>query len=143
MPEESDIPAPASDKPGAASDEHPPWSIRNFPPDTRAAAIAAAKRDRVTVPVWLDAAIREKIQASRRLPAVTQASDKRLGTLEVSEIERLSAVLAETKATTGEPVPIGITRLMYRRVKARLALAPPAPERQDGSPEKDSLNPEP
>jgi hypothetical protein len=121
MSDSSDIPAQVSDKTSATSDMHPTWSIRNFPPDTRNAAIAAARRDRVPIPVWLDAAIRDKIQASRRMPSVIPASNNK-EIIGLEELERLSAVVAETALAGGVKSPSYMRGLIYKHVQARLKL---------------------
>lgn len=47
------------------TDEPKPWSIRGVHPEVRNAALAAAKRDGVTIGDWLDRAIRSHIKNGR------------------------------------------------------------------------------
>lgn len=49
------------------------WSVRGVPSDARTAAVSHAKREKVSVGVWIETAIREKIKNDRqKSKAVTQ-----------------------------------------------------------------------
>lgn len=57
------------------ADTAPPWTIKNFPLETRNAATQAASRAGLTIGQWLDRAVRAQVQLEmneQRMPAVVQ-----------------------------------------------------------------------
>jgi hypothetical protein len=45
-----------------------PWAIRGIPAEARNAAIAASRREGITLGEWLDRAIRQQVKAERSQP---------------------------------------------------------------------------
>lgn len=113
------------------SDEPKPWSVRGVAPEVRNAALAAAKRENVTIGEWLDRAIRSHIKTGRNPEdymsdhPVRQSSD-------LSDAERIVSMITQL-SSAGAPIPKNVASRAYAILRDRLknaqkhqvALAPP------------------
>jgi hypothetical protein len=113
-----------------------PWTIKSVSTATRDKVTLAARKEGLTVGQWLERRVEEWLADGSPMPVAA-------GGLPLSELERLSAIAAETANAGGKKLPGDMKALIYRHVKARLALAPPDGSRQDHAPEKDSMKPDP
>jgi len=97
------------------TDDPKPWSIRGVHPEVRNAALAAAKREGVTIGEWLDRAIRLHVQSSRKQGentsnnAVRQASD-------LSDAERLVSMISRL-SEAGAPIPKSVASKAYNVIR--------------------------
>ncbi|MDN7352154.1 hypothetical protein [Acetobacter senegalensis] len=97
------------------TDDPKPWSIRGVHPEVRNAALAAAKREGVTIGEWLDRAIRLHVKSGRKLQentydnAVRQVAD-------LSDAERLVSMISQL-AEAGAPVPKSVASKAYNVIR--------------------------
>jgi hypothetical protein len=116
------------------SDEPKPWSIRGVTPEVRNAALAAAKRDNVTIGEWLDRAIRSHIKNGRNPGEITSDKPVRQGP-DLSDAERIVGMIAQL-SSSGAPIPKTVASKAYAVLRESLkdvqqhkaALPPPAPD---------------
>lgn len=107
-----------------------PWTIKGIPAEERNAAIAAAKRGKMSIGDWLSRAIRVAVQADRqdqRAPAVVADQSDRTGErsdpADLAEVERLVDMVGKLAIATGEPPPEGVSKTAYRLLRRRLTAA--------------------
>ncbi|KXV02385.1 hypothetical protein [Acetobacter cerevisiae] len=97
------------------TDDPKPWSIRGVHPEVRNAALAAAKREGVTIGEWLDRAIRSQVKSVRKQGenvsdnAVRQAAD-------LSDAERLVSMISRL-SEAGAPVPKSVASKAYNVIR--------------------------
>jgi len=97
------------------TDDPKPWSIRGVHPEVRNAALAAAKREGVTIGEWLDRAIRSHVRSGRKQEenvsdnAVRQVAD-------LSDAERLVSMISRL-AEAGAPVPKSVASKAYNVIR--------------------------
>jgi hypothetical protein len=115
---------PASD-PGT----HAPWSIKLMAIEDRNAALAAAKRSKVSVGEWLALAIRTRIEFERgeHLPAVVAPPGPPATLDEIGRMIEMAKMLAEVSQ---KPPPVTVTRLAYRHLRERLTPGLPRSDRR-------------
>lgn len=115
------------------TDEPKPWSIRGVHPEVRNAALAAARRDGVTIGEWLDRAIRSHIKNGRN--PVESLSDNTVKQMtDLSDAERLVSMITQL-SEAGAPVPKSVSSKAYaiirdslKGVQKQQKAALPAPE---------------
>lgn len=80
-----------------------PWAIRNVTLEARNAAIAAARREGLTLGEWMDRAIRQQVKADRhQVPAPTlEETLVRLAAGIERQNERFAAVETSVRALQG------------------------------------------
>ena len=109
---------------GAAdqSDRVKPWTIKGIPPEERNAAIAAAEREGVVLGEWMRLAIRTKIKADRgaKGKGAVAARGAKAPPMDLTEMERLVALVHQMQQSTGEPPPQSVSRTLYARIRERL-----------------------
>lgn len=109
---------------GAAdqSDRVKPWTIKGIPPEERNAAIAAADREGVVLGEWMRLAIRTKIKADRgaKGKGAVAARGAKAPPMDLTEMERLVALVHQMQQSTGEPPPQSVSRTLYARIRERL-----------------------
>lgn len=115
------------------TDEPKPWSIRGVHPEVRNAALAAAKRDSVTIGEWLDRAIRSHIKTVRN-PKENLSDNIVEQVTDLSDVERLISMITQL-SEAGAPVPKSVASKAYSIIRDRLKgvqnqqkAALPAPE---------------
>ncbi|WP_419900668.1 hypothetical protein [Roseomonas sp. USHLN139] len=140
MTDESDQTASQADQQAGQSDRWKPWTIKNIPADVRDMAIKRAKADGQEIGEWISRAIRQKIQADRRMPAVVPgaapaaaaATNVRLVTPAVTldRIERVNEQVVRL-AALGDAVPEPIRKALYAKFRQQLqGKGAPEPEPQ-------------
>jgi hypothetical protein len=101
-----------------------PWTIKNIPPDVRAAAIKAAERERQSIGEWMARAIRSQIQSDRqqdRTPAIVlpEAGRPVRPQVDLSEVERAVSLIRDLSAS-GAPPPKRVASLAYGLIRGSL-----------------------
>jgi len=100
------------------TDDPKPWSIRGVHPEVRNAALAAAKRDGVTIGEWLDRAIRFHIKNIKNSGEV--ASDKPVQKMtDLSDAERLISMISKL-SEAGAPIPKSVSSKAYTIIRDSL-----------------------
>lgn len=100
------------------TDEPKPWSIRGVHPEVRNAALAAAKREGLTIGEWLDRAIRSHVKNVGKQPENT--SDNSVGqTTDLSDAERIVSMISQLSAA-GSPVPKSVVSKAYSVIRDAL-----------------------
>jgi len=100
------------------TDEPKPWSIRGVHPEVRNAALAAAKRDGVTIGDWLDRAIRSHIKNVRN-PGENLSDNTVQQVTDLSDAERLVSMITQL-SEAGAPVPKSVASKAYAIIRDRL-----------------------
>jgi len=115
------------------TDEPKPWSIRGVHPEVRNAALAAAKREGVTIGEWLDRAIRSHVKSSRK-PQENTSDNAVRQVADLSDAERLVGMITKL-SEAGAPVPKSVASKAYaiirdslKGVQQQQKAALPAPE---------------
>lgn len=97
------------------TDDPKPWSIRGVHPEVRNAALAAAKREGVTIGEWLDRAIRSHVKIGRKLGENT--SDNAVRQMaDLSDAERLVSMISRL-VEAGAPVPKSVASKAYNVIR--------------------------
>ena len=101
-----------------------PWTIKNIPPDVRAAAIKAAEREKQSIGEWIARAIRSQIQSDRqqdRAPAIVlpEADRPVRPQVDLSEVERAVSLICDLSAS-GAPPPKRVASLAYGLIRGSL-----------------------
>lgn len=119
---ESDRSEPQADQPAEVSDRIKPWTIKGIPPEERNAALAAAARAEVSIGEWMRLAIRTKIKADRGADGKGAMAHRRgpPPPMDLGEMERLVAMVAQMQQATGEPPPKTVTQTIYARMRERM-----------------------
>ncbi|WP_040133527.1 hypothetical protein [Acetobacter pasteurianus] len=97
------------------TDEPKPWSIRGVHPEVRNAALAAAKREGVTIGEWLDRAIRAHVKNGRN-PTENLSDAPVKQTPDLSDAERLVSMISRL-AEAGAPVPKSVASKAYSVIR--------------------------
>lgn len=97
------------------TDEPKPWSIRGVHPEVRNAALAAAKRDGVTIGEWLDRAIRSYVKSGRK-PGENVSDNAVRHVADLSDAERLVSMISRL-AEAGAPVPKSVASKAYNVIR--------------------------
>lgn len=112
-----------------------PWTVKSLPPEERNAAIAAAKRDGVTIGDWLARAIRHYVQHGNKPPAATGPEVPEItpeqARAEVRELVSLISELSQAGAAPPKSVAAqayGLIRQRLKNVKEVSTKALPQPE---------------
>lgn len=112
-----------------------PWTVKGLPPEERNAAIAAAKRDGVTIGDWLARAIRHYVQHGNKPPAATGPEVPEItpeqARAEVRELVGLISELSQAGAAPPKSVAAqayGLIRQRLKNVKEVSIKALPQPE---------------
>lgn len=100
------------------TDDPKPWSIRGVHPEVRNAALAAAKREGVTIGEWLDRAIRSHVKTGRK-PEENTPDNAVRQLADLSDAERLVSMISRL-AEAGAPVPKLVARKAYNVIRDRL-----------------------
>ena len=100
------------------TDEPKPWSIRGVHPEVRNAALAAAKREGVTIGEWLDRAIRSHVKNGRN-PTENLSDAPVKQTPDLSDAERLVSMIAQL-SEAGAPVPKSVSGKAYALIRDSL-----------------------
>lgn len=115
------------------TDDPKPWSIRGVHPEVRNAALAAAKREGVTIGEWLDRAIRSHVKSGRKHGENTSDNVVRQ-VADLSDAERLVSMISRL-AEAGAPIPKSVASKAYaiirdslKGVQQQQKAALPAPE---------------
>lgn len=121
------------------TDEPKPWSIRGVHPEVRNAALAAAKREGVTIGEWLDRAIRSHVKNGGKQTKNMLDNDVRQAT-DLSDAERIVSMISQLSAA-GSPIPKSVASKAYSVIRDALkevqqhkknVLPPPTqPEKED------------
>lgn len=100
------------------TDDPKPWSIRGVHPEVRNAALAAAKREGVTIGEWLDRAIRSHVKGGRKQGQnVSDNAVRRVADL--SDAERLVSMITQL-SDAGVPVPKSVASTAYAIIRDSL-----------------------
>lgn len=100
------------------TDEPKPWSIRGVHPEVRNAALAAAKRNNMTIGEWLDRAIRSHIKNVNNQEG--NLSDKSVQQVtDLSDAERIVNMIAKL-SEAGAPVPKSVASKAYSVIRNSL-----------------------
>lgn len=97
------------------TDDPKPWSIRGVHPEVRNAALAAAKREGVTIGEWLDRAIRSHVKSGRKQGENTSDNAVRQ-VADLSDAERLVSMISQL-AEAGAPVPKSVSSKAYNVIR--------------------------
>jgi len=97
------------------TDEPKPWSIRGVHPEVRNAALAAAKRDGVTIGEWLDRAIRSHIKNVRN-PRESPSDNIVQQVTDLSDAERLISMITQL-SEAGAPIPKSVASKAYSIIR--------------------------
>lgn len=97
------------------TDEPKPWSIRGVHPEVRNAALAAAKRDGVTIGEWLDRAIRSHIKNVRN-PRESPSDNIVQQVTDLSDAERLISMITQL-SEAGAPIPKSVASKAYALIR--------------------------
>jgi len=100
------------------TDEPKPWSIRGVHPEVRNAALAAAKRDGMTIGEWLDRAIRSHVKSNNN-PRETLSDNSVQHATDLSDAERLVSMIAKL-SDAGAPVPKSVANKAYSVIRNSL-----------------------
>lgn len=100
------------------TDDPKPWSIRGVHPEVRNAALAAAKREGVTIGEWLDRAIRSHVKNGRN-PTENLSDVPVKQTPDLSDAERLVSMIAQL-SEAGAPVPKSVSSKAYALIRDSL-----------------------
>jgi RIO-like serine/threonine protein kinase len=100
------------------TDDPKPWSIRSVHPEVRNAALAAAKREGVTIGEWLDRAIRSHVKSGRKHGENTSDNAVRQVT-DLSDAERLVSMITQL-SEAGAPVPKSVASKAYAIIRDNL-----------------------
>lgn len=118
---ESDYPAKlgglCSKKGGLVSETVKPWTVKGLPPEERNAAIAAAKREGVTMGEWLGRAIRHYVQHGNKPPAPTHEQVTPEQTR--AEVRELVSLISELSQAGAAP-PKSVAAQAYGLIRQRL-----------------------
>lgn len=100
------------------TDEPKPWSIRGVHPEVRNAALAAAKRDGMTIGEWLDRAIRSHIKNVRN-PRESPSDNIVQQVTDLSDAERLISMITQL-SEAGAPIPKSVASKAYSIIREGL-----------------------
>lgn len=108
-----------SKKGGLVSETVKPWTVKGLPPEERNAAIAAAKRESVTIGDWLARAIRHYVQHGNKPPAATKEQEvtPEQARAEVRELVSLISELSQAGAAPPKSVAAQAYGLIRQRLK--------------------------
>lgn len=97
------------------TDDPKPWSIRGVHPEVRNAALAAAKREGITIGEWLDRAIRSHVKSARKQGENTLDNTVRQAA-DLSDAERLVSMISRL-AEAGAPIPKSVASKAYNVIR--------------------------
>lgn len=97
------------------TDDPKPWSIRGVHPEVRNAALAAAKREGLTIGDWLDRAIRSHIKNGKKQGENLSDMPVRQMT-DLSDAERLVNMITQLSAA-GAPIPKSVAGKAYALIR--------------------------
>jgi len=97
------------------TDDPKPWSIRGVHPEVRNAALAAAKREGVTIGEWLDRAIRSHVKSVRKQGENTSDNAVRQ-VAGLSDAERLVSMISRL-SEAGAPIPKSVASKAYNVIR--------------------------
>lgn len=106
-----------SKKGGLMSEVVKPWTVKGLPPEERNAAIAAAKREGVTIGDWLARAIRHYVQHGNKPPAPTHEQVTPEQTR--AEVRELVSLISELSQAGAAP-PKSVAAQAYGLIRQRL-----------------------
>jgi len=96
-------------------DNPKPWSIRGVHPEVRNAALAAAKREGITIGEWLDRAIRSHVKNVRK-PGENTSDNAVRQVADLSDAERLVSMISQL-SEAGAPVPKSVASKAYNVIR--------------------------
>lgn len=110
---------------GDGAERVQPWTVKGIGPEERNAAIAAAKREGMTIGEWLTRAIRSQVQADRqadRSPVLVEEPVRPRGDRQsdLSDLERMIALAKQIAEVNKTTIPIGITRATHGLLREHL-----------------------
>ncbi|NHN90276.1 hypothetical protein [Acetobacter conturbans] len=100
------------------TDDPKPWSIRGVHPEVRNAALAAAKREGVTIGEWLDRAIRSHVKSVRK-PGENTSDNAVRHMADLSDAERIVSMISRL-SEAGAPVPKPVASKAYAIIRDSL-----------------------
>lgn len=96
-----------------------PWTVKGLPPEERNAAIAAAKRDGVTIGDWLARAIRHYVQHGNKPPAAQTTEPEVTPEQARAEVRELVSLISELSQAGAAP-PKSVAAQAYGLIRQRL-----------------------